>query len=88
MKAGTSKVLEVPYTGHPQPEINWTYEDKPIKEKRIEIETINNMSCLRMKAAKRSDKGTYILTLKSEYGTCTRKYTFIVLGRTSDMKTV
>ena len=80
LKAGTSKVIEVPFTGHPQPKVTWTCEGSPIKEKRIETETIVNMSCLRLKGAKREDKGCYTVTMESEFGSCTRNYTVIVLG--------
>ena len=71
----------MPFTGHPQPKVTWTYESEPVKGKHIESETIVNLTCLRMKGAKREDKGQYTVTMDSEFGSCTRNYTVIVLGR-------
>lgn len=69
LKAGQSTAFEIPFKGNPQPKATWTYNNEPLpQEKRIESETIYNMTTLRLGKVKRSDTGNYTLTLDNSAG--------------------
>ncbi|KAK3083483.1 hypothetical protein FSP39_023775 [Pinctada imbricata] len=69
LKAGQSTAFEIPFKGNPQPKATWLFNDQALpKDKRIESETIYNMSTLRIAKVKRSDVGTYKLTLENSAG--------------------
>lgn len=47
----------------------------------MEEQTIIGMTCIRMKALKRTDTGDYTLIMQNDYGKCTRTYHVTVLGK-------
>ena len=67
LKAGTATVIELPFKASPQLKVSWTVNGKNIKEKRIETETIRNMTCLRLSKAKREDSGPYKVVLSNDF---------------------
>ncbi|XP_023933258.1 titin isoform X1 [Lingula anatina] len=69
LKAGSSKVFEIPFTGHPQPKVSWAFNDGPLPdEKRFKVETIRNMTCLRVTKIQRKETGRYAVTLDNPSG--------------------
>lgn len=81
LKAGQSMAFEIPFKGNPQPKVTWTYNDEPLpQEKRIESETIYNMTTLRLGKVKRSDTGNYTLTLENSAGKVSITIKLTVLG--------
>jgi hypothetical protein len=70
IKRGQPLLLEVAYSGHPEPKLAWTANDEPLRnDSRTKIETVRNafVSVL-MSKTQRSDSGKYQLSLENEYG--------------------
>jgi hypothetical protein len=70
IKRGQPLLLEVTYSGHPEPRLSWTANDEPLRnDSRTKIETVRNafVSVL-MSKTQRSDSGKYQLNLENEYG--------------------
>ena len=80
IKAGTAKVIEIPFCGAPQPQVTWKVNGGPIKDDRFQVETIRNMTCLRMKAVKKSDSADYTIALENECGAVNMTIKVIVIG--------
>lgn len=81
LKAGQSTAFEISFKGNPQPKATWTYNNEPLpQEKRIESETIYNMTTLRLGKVKRSDTGNYTLTLDNSAGKVSITIKLTVLG--------
>lgn len=81
LKAGQSTAFEIPFKGNPQPKATWTCNNEPLpQEKRIESETIYNMTTLRLGKVKRSDTGNYTLTLDNSAGKVSITIKLTVLG--------
>ena len=70
LKRGQPLILEVSFSGSPEPKASWLLEDEPIKDSsRAKIETVrNNLTTLVMNKTQRSDSGKYNLVLENEYG--------------------
>jgi titin len=70
IKRGTPLLLEVNFSGHPEPKLTWSHEDEPVKENsRTKIESVrNNLVTLLVKQTQRSDSGLYQLLLENDYG--------------------
>lgn len=82
MKAGQSTAFEIPFKGSPQPKVIWTFNDGELpKDKRLETDTIYNMTTMRLGKAKRSDGGNYRLTLENPAGKTSVDIKMIVLGK-------
>jgi rRNA maturation protein Nop10 len=70
IKRGQPLLLEVTFSGHPEPKLTWTANDEPLRnDSRTKIETVRNafVSVL-MSKTQRSDSGKYQLSLENEYG--------------------
>ena len=82
LNAGQSSAFEVPFTGNPQPKVSWMFKggDLPDK-KRMEAETIYNMTTIRMSHVQRSDTGDYTVTLANDNGKATITIKLVVLGK-------
>ena len=81
LKAGQSTAFEIPFKGNPQPKVTWTYNGEALpQEKRIESETIYNMTTLRLGKVKRSDTGNYTLTLDNSAGKVSITIKLTVMG--------
>ena len=80
LKAGTATVMELPFNAHPMPDVEWTFKDEPISDKRFQEETIYGLTCLRLKKVVRSDSGDYVVTVTNPYGECSLTVKVIVIG--------
>lgn len=65
--AGKSTIVEVPYTGAPVPNVNWSYNGgslpigKTIDRPMSSIDTVYGLTCLRLRHVTREAVGTYKL---------------------------
>lgn len=81
LKAGQSTAIEVPFSGFPQPDVKWSFNDAKLPDaKRIKTETIIGMSALTMAKVIRKDSGNYKITVTNEHGQCSFTVKVIVLG--------
>ena len=62
--------------------VAWTFNDAKIPSD-IEEQTITNMTCLRIRSAKREFTGNYKFTLSNDFGSCEHTIKLIVLGEIS-----
>ena len=82
LKASQSTAIEIPFSGYPQPDVTWTFNDKKLPDpKRIKTETIIGMSALTMAKVLRNDTGSYKITVTNEHGECSFTIRVIVLGK-------
>lgn len=81
LKRGQSTAFEIPFKGSPQPTVTWNYNggDLPDK-KRMEVDTIVNMTTVRLGKVIRTDAGEYTLTLENPVGKTSLTITLNVLG--------
>ena len=70
IKRGQPILIEVGFSGHPEPNLSWSANDEPVKDGgRVKIEVIrNNFVSFLMNKTTRSDSGKYQLLLENEYG--------------------
>jgi hypothetical protein len=82
IKAGSSLVIEVPFTGSPQPKATWTVNGERVRgdSKRLTLDTIYNMASLCLGRAVRADAGHYVLSLENRLGSVSLDVHIIVLG--------
>ena len=81
MKANTSAILEIPFTGSPQPSVSWTFNGGALPDARRAFEeTIYNMTCLTLNRVRMSDKGNYSLTLENPSGKVSLTVKVTVIG--------
>ena len=82
MKAGTSTVIEIPFSGSPQPDAKWTFKGGKLPDvRRFKVDTIHGMTSLAISKAVRSDSGKYTLALENKYGKATFTVELVVLGK-------
>ena len=82
MKANTSAILEIPFTGSPQPSVSWTFNGGALPDARRAFEeTIYNMTCLTLNRVRMSDKGNYSLTLENPSGKVSLTVKVTVIGK-------
>jgi hypothetical protein len=81
IKAGSSAIVEVPFTGSPMPQVTWTYNDKDLPDyKRTKDETIHGMTALTLSRLERKDSGTYKCLIENKHGSVTLGVHVTVLG--------
>ena len=81
LNAGSSAVIEVPFSAHPQPEVTWSYNDGKFTDtRRIKDESVNNLTTLRLSKVVRDDTGKYKVKLRNEFGECSFTVKVTVLG--------
>ena len=86
LKAGSSAVIEVPFTGNPQPTVTWTYNKGKLPDaKRFKVDTIINMTSVSMAKVIRNDKGDFNVTLKNEVGEASYTVHVSILGMTKNL---
>ena len=84
LKRGQSTAFEIPFKGNPQPSVKWTYNEGDLPDKkRMEVQTIHNMTTVRLAKVVRSDTGEYTLTLENPVGKATLTIKMNVLGKLS-----
>ncbi len=77
-------IIEVPFTGNPQPSVKWQFNNGRLPDvTRTTDETIYNMTALTISRAKRSDSGTFSLTLENSSGKATLSVKVKVIGKSS-----
>ncbi|CAH1802732.1 unnamed protein product [Owenia fusiformis] len=82
LKSGTSAVIEVPFSGSPQPKVSWKFNSGSLPDaRRIKVETIRNMTALTLSRVERSDSGEYTLKLSNEGGKVELNVKVIVLDK-------
>ena len=83
LKRGQSTAIEVPFKGNPQPVVSWVFNgDKELPDKkRMEVQTIRNMTTCRIGKVVRTDAGEYTLKLSNNVGKATLNITLNVLGK-------
>ena len=82
LKTGQSTVFEVPFKANPQPKVTWAFNSGTmLEDKHIEVETIKNLTCVRLLKVHRSDTGEYTLTLENASGKATMTIKLKVLGK-------
>ena len=82
LRAGTSTVLEIPFTGCPAPEAEWKFKGSRLPDaRRFKVDTIVNMTSLSMAKVVRSDAGKYTLDLSNDHGKATFTITVVVLDK-------
>ena len=81
LKAGQSTAIEIPFCGHPQPKVKWTFNGGKFTDaKRIKDETIYNMTSLTLAKVIRKDTGKYTVTMENEFGKASVSININVLG--------
>ena len=79
--AGKSTVVEVEFSGSPQPETTWSYNGGRLPDvNRTTTDTSYNFTQLNINRAKLSDAGKYSLTLSNKHGKVTLDVKVKVLG--------
>ena len=81
MRAGQSIVLEIPFTGCPQPRATWRLNGESVYDsRRIKVDTIYNMASLSIGRCEFDDAGEYSLALDNIHGTVRLNIKVTVLG--------
>ncbi|OON23518.1 fibronectin type III domain protein [Opisthorchis viverrini] len=85
--AGKSSVIEVPYSGAPVPDVNWSFNSGPlpvgpVKESPMaSVDTVYGLTCLRLRQVNREASGSYKLVVSNELGKATLELKVSVLDR-------
>ncbi|XP_041366543.1 twitchin-like isoform X3 [Gigantopelta aegis] len=80
VKEGELIELKIPFVGSPMPRATWKKGDKQLSEADMDIETEPRLTKLLIPNAKRSDTGTYELTLTNDSGQDTVPIKVTVMG--------
>ncbi|GFO38541.1 titin, partial [Plakobranchus ocellatus] len=84
LNAGQSTAFEIPFTGNPQPKVTWTFKSGPLPDaKRMEAETIYNMTTVRLGHVIRADSGDYTVKLENTNGVAEITINMLVLDKPS-----
>ena len=84
IKSGQTTAFEVPFSGHPNPDIQWLYKGQSVtNNKRIEISNVADHTTLKLRNAVRLDRGTYTLTASNLVCEVSADVTLDVLDRPS-----
>lgn len=83
LHAGKSTIIEVPFTGAPQPKVTWQFngQSQLPDRGRMKVETMHNTTALSLNRVLRSDAGTYSLVLENNNGKATAAVKVKVIGR-------
>ena len=82
IQCNKSAIIEIPFTGSPQPKVVWKYNNKSLPDfTRITSETIYNMTALTISRSKRTDTGSYSLSLENKHGSATITIRVQVIGK-------
>jgi len=81
LHAGKSTIIEVPFTGAPQPSITWKWNGQKLPDPtRTTAQSLHNMTTLTLNRIERSDAGTYTLLLENNAGKATFAVKVKVIG--------
>ena len=79
---GSAKVIEVPFSAHPMPDVKWTYNGGAFPDaRRIKSETIRGMTSMTMAKVVRKDSGKYAVAMENKYGKATHSFKVTVIGK-------
>ncbi len=82
LKTNKSVILEVPFTGSPQPDVTWDFNGGHLPDpKRTFAETIYNHTSFTISRAKTTDAGNYNLTLSNPSGKVTMQVKVKVIDK-------
>ncbi len=82
VRAGQTFDMDIPVSGEPPPEIEWTFHGKPVESTdRLKVESKDYQTKFLVKRAIRGDTGTYVITASNESGTDTADVHVTVLDR-------
>ena len=85
LRTGASAVIEIPFSGSPEPTSSWKYKNGKLPDpRRFKTDTIKTMTSMTLSKAKRSDSGKYTLILENEYGKVNLNIDILVLGKKYD----
>jgi len=81
LKAGTSAVIEIPFSASPEPSVEWKYKGARLSDtRRFREETVPGMTSLSMSKVTKKDAGDYSMTLQNQLGKATFTIKIIVQG--------
>ena len=81
MKAKTSTVVEIPFTGSPAPKATWKFKGQDMPgAKKTKVDAVTSMTALTLDRVTRSDAGDYVCTIVNPNGKTTVKIQVIVIG--------
>ena len=76
--------LKVNFTGRPRPEVAWFHENTQLDSgERLEIETGDDYTTLKVSPAIRADRGEYSVRLQSNLGEDTASFLVTIASKTS-----
>ena len=83
IKRGQPLLMEANYSAHPEPKIEWCFNDEVILEStRIKRETVKNkLTTFLMEKTQRSDSGVYTLNIENEFGRDSYAFKVTVLDK-------
>ena len=85
LKVGSAKVIEVPFSANPMPDVNWTWNGGAFPDaKRIKAETIRCLSSVTMAKLQRKDSGRFEVKVENKYGKATSGFKLTVIGKSSE----
>lgn len=90
MKAGTSKILELPFAASPKPKVEWTWapsadlsqEQRP----RFKPDVVAGLTTLPLSRVKREDSGAYKVTISNDVGSVSLTTNVTVIDKPSPPK--
>jgi len=81
LHAGKSTIIEVPFSGAPQPAATWKWNNQQLPDPtRTTAQTLHNVTSLTLNRVQRSDAGTYSLLLENNTGKATFAVKVKVIG--------
>jgi len=82
LHVGKSTVVEVPFSGAPQPSATWKWNGQKLPDPaRTKADTLQNTTTLTLNRVERSDAGTYSLLLENNTGKATFAIKVKVIGK-------
>lgn len=84
VKSGSAMVFEIPFVGYPKPDVMWFFNEKNMpKNKRMQVETVSRLTCLRMKNIETTDSGVYTVLVKNSIGEISADIKLVVQDKPS-----
>lgn len=80
LAVGDKWKIEICFNGFPRPEVTWTQNNKKITDKRISIETKENISIIMIPSLIRDDTATYTVKAINEAGSSSMECHLRVIG--------
>ncbi len=90
MRAGESRIVEVPFEASPRPAVLWNSLIAHAKTRssvtdnaksRIHYETVPGLTCLTMAKVERTDSGKFFIVIENNLGKIEKTIELLVVGR-------